>query len=99
MNQKSEWEIVNDRPHNGGPQLKDIMKGLLGPAWRWKIAGVVVASLLVLSVLTLFAGIAIVGLITVALLLVVAAKVRSVVHRFRRTGGIQRHRNGPLNRE
>lgn len=99
MNHKSDWEVVNDRPRTGGPQLKDVMSGLLGPAWRWKIAGVVVASLLVLSVLALFVGIAIVGLITVALLLVVAAKVRSVVHRFRRTGGIQRHRNGPIERE
>ena len=100
MKQKSEWEVVDDRPRIGGPQLKDVMRGLLGPAWRWKIAGVAVTAMLVLSVLALFAGIAIVGLITVALILVAAAKVRSVVHRFRRTtGSVQRHRNGPIERE
>lgn len=97
MNQKSDWEVVSDRPRTGGHQLKDVMRALLGPAWRWKIAGAVVAAMLALSVLALFAGVAIVGLITVALLLAVAAKVRSMVHRFRKTPGqVQRHSHGPL---
>lgn len=97
MSQKPEWEVVSESPRVGGYQMKDVMKALLGPGWRWKLAGFAAVALIALSVLTVFAGIAIVGLVTVALLLIVAAKIRSVIHRFRRTSGpVQRHPRGPL---
>lgn len=97
MSQKPDWEVVDESPRAGGHQLKDVMKALLGPAWRWKLAGFAAVALLALSVLTVFVGVAIVGLVTVALLLIVAAKIRSVFYRMRRSSGqVQRHPHGPL---
>lgn len=53
MTEKTEWEIVDvpatenrDTP-NGRKSLPQLMQSLLGPWWRWKVAGVAALATLV----------------------------------------------------
>jgi hypothetical protein len=83
MTEKTEWEIVDgDVPPQDRPQtLQQLMKNLLGPWWRWKVAGLAtvagVAMVFFLTVTAVF----VLGLMAVAIVALCVAKVRQWMRR------------------
>lgn len=76
MNDKPEWELI-DRPGRGRKlRASDLLRAVLGPYWRWKLAGIAVAAAALLTVGVLVAGVFIVGLVVVAMALLIAVQLR-----------------------
>lgn len=77
MTEKTEWEIVDapaqDAPRQTPPQF---LKHMLGPWWRWKIAGLVVAAGAALMFFLTIAAVFILGVMVVAVLSIGVGKVR-----------------------
>lgn len=85
MTEKTEWEVVDEQPRGERPRARDFMKALLGPRWRWKVAGGAIVSGIVLvtvaALTTMF-----------ALLLAAGAVVSIAVAKMRRwLRGQERH--------
>jgi len=55
MIEKTEWEIVDSPPPNNGStadgrkSFLQVMQNLLGPWWRWKVAGATVIAVVALA--------------------------------------------------
>jgi hypothetical protein len=68
MTEKTEWEVVDAPPQDARQTLQQLMQSLLGPWWRWKLAGLATAAgaalIFFLSVATVFALILMVGAVT-----------------------------------
>lgn len=76
MNDKTEWEVL-DRPGHGRKlRAGDLLRAVLGPNWRWKLAGIAVAAAALLTVGVLVAGVFFVGLVVVAMALLIALQLR-----------------------
>lgn len=86
MTEKTEWEVVDEPTQAKGSNFKrgkglqDLMSGLLGRWWRWKVAGAslvgivafaIVATLSIMLVLLMTAG---------AVLALGIAKIRQWLH-------------------
>jgi apolipoprotein N-acyltransferase len=81
MSDKTEWEVL-DAP-SPGEQARDprqglshLLRQLLGPYWKWKIAGAAAIGGLALAVLIALTGVVLVTLTAVAVLSIVVAAVR-----------------------
>lgn len=81
MTEKTEWEVVDApapgaRSHGAGFRLPQLLREILGPHWKWKIAGAAVVAGLALGLVLAIAGVAIVTLTAVALVSFAIAKLR-----------------------
>lgn len=76
MTEKTEWEVVDAPSQDRRPSLQQLLRNLLGRWWRWKIAGVAVVLGLALTFFLTVAAVFVVGLVTVALISLVVAKLR-----------------------
>jgi Flp pilus assembly protein TadB len=93
MNQKVEWEIVDEasprrRQEYASRQsaqdagaMRHPLQALLGPWWRWKIAGMAIAAIAMLVLLAIFAGVFVLVAATGVLLSVAVAKARRLFGR------------------
>jgi hypothetical protein len=92
MTEKTEWEVVDgDAPRQDQRQtLQQLMKNLLGPWWRWKVAGLVTVASMALILLLTVAAVFVLGFMAVAIASLCILKVRQWMHR--RSGNALRER-------
>lgn len=78
MTEKTEWEVVDaDAPPQDTRQtLQQLMKNMLGPWWRWKVAGVVIAAGAALMFFLTVTAIFILGVMAAAIISIGIGKVR-----------------------
>jgi hypothetical protein len=81
MTEKTEWEVVDGPPQDRRPNLQQLMKNLLGPWWRWKIAGLLVVAGVTLIFFLTFAAVFVLGVMAVAIMAIVAGKIRQWTRR------------------
>lgn len=97
MSEKVEWEIVDDAPRRNsgawqsasGPTGPNAAYGhplqaLLGRWWRWKVAGVALVAVCLLTLVAIFAGVFVLAAAAGVLLSLAVAKARRL---FGRPGG------------
>lgn len=84
MTEKTEWELVDAPSPGTRPTLRDVLKALLGPHWRWKIAGAAVVASVALALLLTLTGVAALLLVAVAILSIGVGKLRHWLGRGRR---------------
>lgn len=76
MADQTEWEVVDAPPQDNRQTPQQMLKHLLGPWWRWKIA----AAVIVLGVAMVFflsvAAVFVIGLVTAAIISIGVARVR-----------------------
>lgn len=81
MTEKIEWEVLDAPSSETRLTLRQLIKKLLGPWWRWKVAGAAaIASLTVVFVAALMGMIALVIFVG-AILSLVIGKIRQWLHR------------------
>lgn len=83
MNHKTDWEVVDHGPRGRRPSPQDLMRAILGPHWRWKIAGMTIVAGAILTVAVLVAGVFFVGAAVVILAMVIALQFRHWLSRAR----------------
>lgn len=98
MSEKVEWEIVDDAPRaqsafresaawqaeQDAGMPRHPLELILGPWWRWKLAGMALVVVCMLVLLALFAGVFVLLAAAGVLLSLAAAKARKL---FGRPGG------------
>jgi hypothetical protein len=97
MTEETKWEIVDDSAPQGGngngngngpaPQglnAGNLLRAMLGPWWRWKVAVFAVTAAVLLTLLALFAGVIFLAAAAGVILSLVVAKFRKLL---RRPGG------------
>lgn len=101
MNRQNEWEVVDSSPHQRRPRVGDLLQVLLGPHWRWKIAGFAILATAAITLGVLIAGVFFVGVVTAAVALLVYLQCRKLLERARqafrsqgRQGGIIHPQSG-----
>jgi hypothetical protein len=96
MSNKTEWEVVDAEvpPQDTRQTLQQLMKSMLGPWWRWKIAGLFVAAGALLIFFLTVSAIFVLGIMAVALLSIGVNKVRQWVRARPGTAIRERHRHG-----
>lgn len=83
MNDKVEWEVVDTDASEGlrsqhiAPTPQELLKTMLGPWWRWKLAGLFVVGGIVLVFVAAVAGVVVVTAIAFALLAIATVRVRN----------------------
>lgn len=83
MNDKPEWEVVDAEPAGRRQQLpppltpQEALRAMLGPWWRWKLAGLFVLGGVVLVFVAAVAGILVVSAIAFALLAFAVMRLRA----------------------
>jgi len=86
MNEKSEWELVDDGTAPGArPGLRDVLKAMLGHHWRWKVAGIAVVGTVLLLLLLTLTGVFALLMIAGAILSISISKLRQWLGRGDRT--------------
>lgn len=90
MTEKTEWEVVDGPSANTRQTPQGLLKALLGPHWRWKVAGTVIVAGMALMLFAAFASLFLVGLAVVAILSLGIGKLRQVLYRGR-SRGVSRH--------
>lgn len=83
MTEKTEWEVVEgDAPPQDRRQtLQQLMKNLLGPWWRWKIAGLATVAGMALIFFLSVAAVFILGFMAFAIVALCIAKIRQWMRR------------------
>lgn len=84
MTEKPEWELLDAPPQGARPKLRDILKALLGPHWRWKMFGAALVASLALTLMLMLAGVAVVLIVAGTLLSFGIGKLRRWLGRERR---------------
>jgi len=92
MNDKVEWEVVDNeegRRRNDGheaygnqpppraPNPQEVLKAMLGPWWRWKLAAIFTIGGIALIIVATVAGILVVTGLAFALLALAIVKLRA----------------------
>ena len=76
MTEKPEWEVVDAPPQDTRQTLQQLLKNMLGPWWRWKIAGLVVAAGAALIFFLTVTAVFVLGVMAVAVVSIGVAKIR-----------------------
>lgn len=81
MIEKPEWEVIDDGPQsntqpNSRPTAPELLRAMLGPYWRWKIAGFLILAATILTILAVFVGAIVLVLFATAVVLFVTTKIR-----------------------
>lgn len=83
MNDKPEWEVVDAEPADERRGLpppltpQQALRAMLGPWWRWKLAGLFVLGAVALVFVAAVAGILVVTAIALALVAFAVMRVRA----------------------
>ena len=79
--EQAEWEVVDTIGPQAPPQATRaaIMRAMLGPWWRWKIAGAILVLCTILALVFALAGVLFVVGLAVVLVSLVVAKVRQLL--------------------
>jgi hypothetical protein len=79
--EKTEWEVVESSGPEASPKATRaaMMRAMLGPWWRWKIAGLVAAGCIILALAAALASVFFVVGVAVLLVSLVVAKVRQML--------------------
>lgn len=79
--EQTEWEVVEGAGPKASPKATraDAMRAMLGPWWRWKIAGLVTAGCIILALVAALASVFFVVGVAVLLISLVVAKVRQML--------------------
>lgn len=86
MNQKTEWELVEDGTAPGPrPALRDVLKAMLGRHWGWKVAGMATVATVLLALLLTVTGVVALLMIAGAVLSIGIGKVRQWLGRGNRS--------------
>lgn len=88
MPEKTEWEVVDGPAPGARPTLQQLMQNVMGPWWRWKLAG---AAVVAIVALVFFATIVGVFMLLLPALALIALAIRKIT-RWMRHGS----RAGPL---
>ncbi|MES2535551.1 MAG: hypothetical protein V4632_06720 [Pseudomonadota bacterium] len=84
MPEKTEWEIVDGPAPGARPTLRQLLLTVLGPWWRWKLAGIAVVAI---TVLVFFATVVGVFMLVLSAAAILALVVRKVTQWMRSSGG------------
>jgi len=83
MSDQTEWELVDTTEPRAqaqpGASRSALLRAMLGPWWRWKIAVTVLVACLALALVAALAGVLFVVGAGVVLVSLVVAKVRQVL--------------------
>lgn len=79
--EQTEWEVVEGVGEQAPPRASRaaMMRALLGPWWRWKIAGLVTVGCIILALVAALASVFFVVGVAVVLVSLVVAKVRQML--------------------
>jgi hypothetical protein len=79
--EQTEWEVVESTGPEASPKATRaaMMRAMLGPWWRWKIAGLVTAGCIILALVAALASVFFVVGVAVLLVSLVVAKVRQML--------------------
>lgn len=80
--EQTEWEVVEGVGQQGAPPRASraaMMRALLGPWWRWKIAGMVTVGCIILALVAALASVFFVVGVAVVLVSLVVAKIRQML--------------------
>lgn len=79
--EKNEWEVVEGTGPQASPKATRaaMMRAMLGPWWRWKIAGLVIAGCIILALVAALASMFFVIGVAVLLVTLVVAKIRQML--------------------
>lgn len=81
MAEKTEWEVVDAAPQETRQSTPDMMQTLLGPWWRWKIAGAIAIAGGFLVLFATLAGLIVLAMSAGALVLIGIGKLRQWLRR------------------
>lgn len=85
MNEKTEWEVVDAPAPDARQTVLQLMKNMLGPWWKWKIAGAVTVAGVALVLLAALTGVFMVVIVIAALASVGIGKFRQWLRRHNRS--------------
>ena len=79
--EQTEWEVVEGVAQQAPPRASRaaMMRALLGPWWRWKIAGMVTVGCIILALVAALASVFFVVGVAVVLVSLVVAKIRQML--------------------
>lgn len=79
--EQTEWEVVESTGPEAPPRATRaaMMRAMLGPWWRWKIAGLVIAGCIILALVAALASVFFVVGVAVLLVSLVVAKIRQMM--------------------
>lgn len=79
--EQTEWEVVEGAGPGASPKATRaaMMRAMLGPWWRWKIAGLVAVGCIILALVAALASVFFVVGVAVVLVSLVVAKVRQML--------------------
>ncbi|MET0963431.1 MAG: hypothetical protein ABWY05_11555 [Noviherbaspirillum sp.] len=79
--EQAEWEVVDTMGPQAPPQATRaaMMRAMLGPWWRWKIAATILVMCMILALVFALAGVFFVVGLAVVLVSLVVAKVRQML--------------------
>ncbi len=79
--EQTEWEVVEGIGPKASTKTSRaaMMRAMLGPWWRWKIAGLVTAGCIILALVAALASVFFVVGVAVLLVSLVVAKVRQML--------------------
>ncbi|HJV86860.1 MAG TPA: hypothetical protein VJ698_15450 [Noviherbaspirillum sp.] len=77
MTEKAEWEVVDHERVASRPNVADVMRALLGPWWRWKLAASAVVTCIALTLIVTLSGILVSVLLMVGVTVIALRKVGS----------------------
>lgn len=86
MIEKTEWEVIDDgaqsnaRP-NARPTPQHLLRAMLGPYWRWKLAGFFILTGIVLAILVAFVGAVVLALTAAGIVLFATTKIKRWLQR------------------
>ncbi len=88
MTEKTEWEVVDDggQPNesdssNVRPTTQQLLRAMLGPYWRWKLAGFFILTAITLAILAAFVGVIVLILSAAAIVLFATSRIRRWLQR------------------
>jgi predicted lipid-binding transport protein (Tim44 family) len=84
MNETTEWEVVDAPAPDARQTMRQLMKTLLGPWWKWKIAGVATIAGLALVFFAALTGVLMLVILIGAITSVGIGKFRQWRRRDRR---------------
>jgi hypothetical protein len=84
MPEKTEWEVVDGPAPSARPTLQQLMQTVMGPWWRWKLAGAAVVAIMALVFFATIVGVFMLVLPAVAL---VALAIRKMTQWMRHGSG------------
>lgn len=84
MIEKTEWEVIDEGaqpPPNTRPTAQQLLRAVLGPYWRWKLAGLFIITGVILTLLAAFVGVIVLVLSAAAIVFFATTRIRRWLQR------------------